>query len=103
MQSAAEIVDDSVTESPNGPTTEPLDEQLQEAQPDASVDGPIENGREIDCEVALQEPESDEHMRGDCFRIQVSAKHLTLASPIFKEILSGRWKEGLRMLKKGSV
>lgn len=28
MQSAAEIVDDSVTESANGPTTEPLDEQL---------------------------------------------------------------------------
>ncbi|EDP50765.1 conserved hypothetical protein [Aspergillus fumigatus A1163] len=103
MQSAAEIVDDSVTESANGPTTGPLDEQFQGAQPDASLDGPIENGREIDCEVALQEPERDDPMRGDCFRIQVSAKHLTLASPIFKETLSGRWKEGLRLLKEGSV
>ncbi|KAM0112867.1 hypothetical protein ACP6JB_001366 [Aspergillus fumigatus] len=103
MQSAAEIVDDSVTESANGPTTEPLDEQLQEARLDASLDGSIENGREIDFEVALQEPESDEHMRGDCFRIQVSAKHLTLASPIFKETLSGRWEEGLCLLKEGSV
>jgi hypothetical protein len=103
MQSTAEIVDDSVTESANGPTTEPLEEQLQEAQPNASLDGPRENGSEIGCELALQEPESDEHMRGDCFRIQVSAKHLTLASPIFKETLSGRWKEGLCLLKEGSV
>ncbi|KAF4200230.1 hypothetical protein CNMCM8927_003677 [Aspergillus lentulus] len=103
MQSTAEIVDDSVTESANGPTTEPLDEQLQEAHPDPSLDSSIENGCEIDCEVALQGPESDEHNRGDCFRIQVSAKHLALVSPIFKETLSGRWKEGLRLLKEGSV
>lgn len=103
MVSADETVDDSVTESANGPTTEPLEEQLQEAQPNASLDGPRENGSEIDCEGALQEPASDVHMRGDCFRIQVSAKHLTLASPIFKETLSGRWKEGLRLLKEGSV
>jgi hypothetical protein len=103
MESAAEIVDDSVTESANGPTTEALDEQLQGAQPDASLDDPIENGHEIDCEVALQESERDEHTRGDCFRIQVSAKHLTLVSPIFKETLSGRWKEGRRLLNEGSV
>ncbi|KAL3412676.1 hypothetical protein V8F44DRAFT_662187 [Aspergillus fumigatus] len=48
IQSAAEIVDDSVTKSANGPTTEPLDEQLQEARLDASLDSLIENGREID-------------------------------------------------------
>jgi hypothetical protein len=48
MQSAAEIVDKSVTESANGPTTEPLDEQLQGAQPDTALDGLIKNGREID-------------------------------------------------------
>jgi hypothetical protein len=90
IQSTTEIVDDSVTELANRPTTEPLEEQLQEAQPNASLDGPRENGSEISCEVALQEPKSDKHMQGDCFRIQVSAKHLTLASPIFKETLSGR-------------
>ncbi|KAH1300510.1 hypothetical protein KXX11_005183, partial [Aspergillus fumigatus] len=59
MVSADETVDDSVTESANGPTTEPLEEQLQEAQPNASLDGPRENGSEIDCEGALQEPASD--------------------------------------------
>lgn len=62
IQSAAEIVDDSVTKSANGPTTEPLDEQLQEARLDASLDSLIENGREIDFKVALQEPESDEYI-----------------------------------------
>ncbi|KAH1593410.1 hypothetical protein KXX34_003071 [Aspergillus fumigatus] len=101
--SADETVNNSVTESANRPTTKPLEEQLQEAQPNASLDSPRENRSEIDCEGALQEPASDVHMQGDCFRIQVSAKHLTLASPIFKETLSGRWKEGLRLLKEGSV
>ncbi|KAL5042065.1 hypothetical protein BDW71DRAFT_200860 [Aspergillus fruticulosus] len=38
-----------------------------------------------------------------CFRIQVSAKHLTLASPVFKKILTGGWKESVTYLRKGSV
>jgi hypothetical protein len=61
MQFATEIVDDSVTELANGPTTEPLDERLQVAQTDASLDGLIGNRREIDCEVALRDPEHNEH------------------------------------------
>ncbi|KAJ6092676.1 hypothetical protein N7486_007965 [Penicillium sp. IBT 16267x] len=38
-----------------------------------------------------------------CFRIQVSAKHLMFASPIFKKILTGGWKESITYLQKGSV
>ncbi|KAL4912351.1 hypothetical protein BDW62DRAFT_216437 [Aspergillus aurantiobrunneus] len=38
-----------------------------------------------------------------CFRIQVSAKHLILASPVFKKILTGGWKESVTYLQKGSV
>lgn len=38
-----------------------------------------------------------------CFRIQVSAKHLMLASPVFKKLLSGGWKENVTFLQKGSV
>lgn len=101
--SANKTVNNSVTKSANKPTTKPLEEQLQEAQPNASLDGPRENRSKIDCEGALQEPTSNMHIQGDCFRIQVSAKHLTLASPIFKETLSRHWKEGLRLLKEGSV
>ncbi|KAL6230203.1 hypothetical protein BDW75DRAFT_234590 [Aspergillus navahoensis] len=41
--------------------------------------------------------------KGICFRIQVSAKHLILASPVFKKILTGRWKESIAYAQKGSV
>ncbi|KAJ5882820.1 uncharacterized protein N7473_011082 [Penicillium subrubescens] len=36
-------------------------------------------------------------------RIQVSAKHLTFASPVFKRLLAGSWKESVAFLQKGSV
>lgn len=38
-----------------------------------------------------------------CFRIQVSAKHLIFASPVFKKILTGGFKESITYLQKGSV
>lgn len=34
------------------------------------------------------------------FRIQVSAKHLTLASLYFRSLLTGRWKESIAYLEK---
>ncbi|KUM56728.1 hypothetical protein ACN42_g10477 [Penicillium freii] len=39
----------------------------------------------------------------DYVRIQVSAKHLTFASSVFKKILTGGWKESITYLQKGSV
>jgi hypothetical protein len=57
-------------------------------------------------EQAAQEPAESgiaEQLDGSCFRVQVSAKHLALASPVFKEILKGGWKESLTYLQKGSV
>ncbi|KAJ5926369.1 hypothetical protein N7516_008142 [Penicillium verrucosum] len=39
----------------------------------------------------------------NCLRIQVSAKHLMFASPVFKKILTGGWKESITYFKKGSV
>lgn len=45
----------------------------------------------------------DEQQEEVCFRIQVSAKHLILASPVFKKILTGGWKESVTYLQKGSV
>ncbi|KAJ5622548.1 hypothetical protein N7528_005780 [Penicillium herquei] len=38
-----------------------------------------------------------------CFRIQVSAKHMILASPVFKTMLTGDWKESITLAKKGLV
>ncbi|PKX90722.1 uncharacterized protein P174DRAFT_506358 [Aspergillus novofumigatus IBT 16806] len=67
---------------------QPAEEQPAEEQP---VEDPIEIG--LVCE---QQDES-------CFRIQVSAKHLMLASSVFKKILTGGWKESVAYLQKGSV
>ncbi|KAJ5155640.1 hypothetical protein N7492_008443 [Penicillium capsulatum] len=38
-----------------------------------------------------------------CLRIQVSAKHLMLASSVFNKTLAGSWKESTTYLQKGSV
>ncbi|BCS00359.1 uncharacterized protein AKAW2_50700S [Aspergillus luchuensis] len=37
------------------------------------------------------------------FRIRVSAKHLMFASPVFRNMLTGGWKESMTYLSKGSV
>ncbi|RHZ65380.1 hypothetical protein CDV55_106425 [Aspergillus turcosus] len=57
-------------------------------------------------EPAAHEPaetEVAEQLDESCFRIQVSAKHLILASSFFKKLLKGAWKESLTYLQKGSV
>ncbi|KAJ9310393.1 hypothetical protein DTO217A2_172 [Paecilomyces variotii] len=43
----------------------------------------------------------EETLNQKTFRIQVSAKHLVLASPVFKEMLTGGWKESVTYLQKG--
>ncbi|GAQ05769.1 hypothetical protein ALT_3090 [Aspergillus lentulus] len=88
---AEEIVPEPTEEWPaeEQPVEEQLaEEQLAEEQP---VEGPIE--------IGLDSEQQDE----SCFRIQVSAKHLMLASSVFKKILTGGWKESVTYLQKGSV
>lgn len=38
-----------------------------------------------------------------CFYIRVSAKHLIFASPVFKRMLTGGWKETIEYLQKVSI
>ncbi|KUL89260.1 hypothetical protein ZTR_03716 [Talaromyces verruculosus] len=47
--------------------------------------------------------EKDKDLTKPRFCIQVSAKHLTIASPVFKKLLTGLWKESVTFLQKGSV
>ncbi|KAF4256283.1 hypothetical protein KXV25_003434 [Aspergillus fumigatus] len=68
------------------PEEEP-EEQLQ--QPEQPAEDPIEIGGETEDET--------------CFRIQVSAKHLMLASPYFKKLLTGRWRESVAYQHMGSI
>ncbi|KAE8396833.1 hypothetical protein BDV37DRAFT_277353 [Aspergillus pseudonomiae] len=63
----------------------------------------IEHGHVEDSEAAKQASDGEEHKDEDCFRIQVSAKHLILSSPVFKKTLTGGWQESFLLLKKGSV
>ncbi|PLB54143.1 hypothetical protein P170DRAFT_319011, partial [Aspergillus steynii IBT 23096] len=46
---------------------------------------------------------SDSRQEHDEVRFQVSAKHMILASPVFKRLLKGPWKEGTELAKQGSV
>ncbi|KAJ5761059.1 hypothetical protein N7520_008215 [Penicillium odoratum] len=63
----------------------------------------IEPAPEEDLEPAPVEPAVDEPAAQIIFRIQVSAKHLSFASPVFKTILKGGWKESITFLQKGTV
>ncbi|KAL4924506.1 uncharacterized protein BDV17DRAFT_284673 [Aspergillus undulatus] len=69
------------------------------------IPGPSEEHVPEFVEAAVSEPieEPTEEASGRIFRIQISAKHLTLASPVFKQILTGGWKESVTLLQKGSV
>ncbi|KJK66781.1 hypothetical protein P875_00127847 [Aspergillus parasiticus SU-1] len=73
-----------------------------------AVEIPVEEpATEMPVEVPVREQiETDlvrEPLDETYFRIQVSAKHLILASPVFKKILTGGWKESVTYLQKGSV
>lgn len=64
-------------------------EQPPEQQAEQPAEDPIEIAGETEDET--------------CFRIQVSAKHLMLASPYFKKLLTGRWRESVAYQHKGSI
>lgn len=55
-----------------------------------------------DVEIS-QESETKKEITKYEYRIQVSAKHLMLASPVFKKTLSGGWEESITLAKKGPV
>ncbi|OOO09296.1 hypothetical protein OAory_01105920 [Aspergillus oryzae] len=82
-----------------GPTVEEAVEEAVEVPVDVAVDVAAEEPVRAQIETDLVRESLDEA----CFRIQVSAKHLILASPVFKKILTGGWKESVTYLQKGSV
>ncbi|PYH75518.1 hypothetical protein BO82DRAFT_359969 [Aspergillus uvarum CBS 121591] len=84
-QPADELAEQPAEQSADEPVEEPVDEP---------VDEPAEGPAEIAVTEQLEE---------ECFRIQVSAKHLILASSVFRRLLTGGWKESINYLQKGSV
>lgn len=79
-----------------------LDEQL-EVYPNATFGNRLENACDRHDKATMQTYGNEEHVEEDCFRIQVSAKHLILSSPVFNKTLTGGWKEGFHLLREGSV
>ncbi|KAJ5712964.1 uncharacterized protein N7483_010145 [Penicillium malachiteum] len=57
---------------------------------------------ELTSEAAFEE-HFDSFSADSCFRIQVSAKHLMFASPFFKRLLTGGWRESVTYSQKGKV
>ncbi|GLA19442.1 hypothetical protein AnigIFM62618_007551 [Aspergillus niger] len=70
------------------PDEQPDEKRLAEEQPSET---PTEDAH-------LSETSDDK-----CFHIRVSAKHLIFASPVFRNILTGGWKESVAYLSKGFV
>lgn len=89
--------------APEPPTDEPVPEEPVPEEPvpgepvpeEDIAEGPGETQNEEQTEIDLEEE--------SCIRIQVSAKHLILASSVFKKILTGGWKESVTFLKERSV
>ncbi|KAI9373347.1 hypothetical protein BJX61DRAFT_533196 [Aspergillus egyptiacus] len=94
-------------DSESQPSAEPVESS------DDRVDSPPTNRSSL--EMMMMEKRSsasvsesatgpvDEPHEKNCFRVRVSAKHLIFASPVFKSILKGGWKEGVAFLQEGSV
>lgn len=57
----------------------------------------------IPSEDTMSQSETEGEAEEKCFRIRVSAKHLTLVSPVFKSFLLGGWKESSTFLETGST
>ncbi|KAJ5465264.1 uncharacterized protein N7458_000950, partial [Penicillium daleae] len=93
----AEPVEATVDLSADSPV-----EELVVGTIDESAESPSAGISHIDGAMT-ERCKSNEDFSKKNLRIQVSAKHLTLASPIFKNILTGGWKESVTLLQQGSM
>ncbi|KAH8431698.1 uncharacterized protein LDX57_009352 [Aspergillus melleus] len=106
----APFADMSEVEEPAAeePTTEGLAAEGPAAEGSAAeerVDAPVDRHTEEPAHEFAKESDSERagQPEENCIHIQVSAKHLILASSVFKKILTGSWKEGIAYLQEGSV
>ncbi|RLL99207.1 hypothetical protein CFD26_104912 [Aspergillus turcosus] len=99
-----------IVRNPNAPFAVWKDESAQAEKPAASEDTyePVLPS-DSDTDASNDEPANRSVEEEDSIPckadvgIQVSAKHLMLASPVFKRALTGKWKEGSTFVGTGSV
>ncbi|KAF9889838.1 hypothetical protein FE257_006928 [Aspergillus nanangensis] len=70
--------------------------------PEAPVEEPATGPADRD-HGGMEQHDGDEPLSERVYRIQVSAKHLTLASPVFRNTLRGGRKESVTLFQTGSV
>ncbi|KAF7165289.1 hypothetical protein CNMCM5623_009511 [Aspergillus felis] len=118
MEEESHIIDPEgevviIVHNPNAPfavwndENAPVDEPADSQKSDDTADEPMLSSS--DSEASNDEPangsvdEVDSIPSKADIRIQLSAKHLMLASPVFKKALTGKWKEGSTFVGTGSV
>ena len=69
----------------------------------AMVDNTFSKFHPVPSEDTTSQSETEGEAEEKCFRIRISAKHLTLVSPVFKSFLLGGWKESSTFLETGSA
>ncbi|EDN09148.1 predicted protein [Histoplasma mississippiense (nom. inval.)] len=85
------------------PAEAPVEEAAEEPAEEPNV-AEFDGGRsDSEHSGGTEQYDSGEALSERGYRIQVSAKHLTLASPVFKKTLLGQWKESVTLLQRGSV
>lgn len=81
-------------------------EELSEASSvyeSANSEHPRIDGDQIKEDIDQKQLEGGVCLQDTCFHIRASAKHLALASPVFKKTLAGGWQETATLWQKGSV
>ncbi|KAI9371072.1 hypothetical protein BJX61DRAFT_544041 [Aspergillus egyptiacus] len=88
----------STTTLPDGPPTHTLDDEGDVLIILRNPNEPfaVYDGESSDKEEPTPEPQADVTYR-------VSSKHLKIASPVFKNMLSPEWKEGKKLQESGQV
>ncbi|KAH8693843.1 hypothetical protein BGW36DRAFT_463486 [Talaromyces proteolyticus] len=105
----AVLDEDTIVNHVQNNVAEPIEEPVEESSEtssDSESTGSEHSrtyGGQIKETIGQKQRNSDEDLTERRFRIQVSAKHLTLVSPVFKKMLTGGWKENVALLQKGSV
>ncbi|KAK6810478.1 hypothetical protein RU639_013748 [Aspergillus parasiticus] len=81
----------------------PWDDHEEPPAEEPPTEGPPAEEPPVEEPVIFKEQLEEEHVKTQVFRIQASAKHLILASPVFQKALTEGWKEGFHLLEKGAV
>lgn len=89
--------------APEASITKQNVEKADDEDDDKSTEFEMSEFTTGDSGVHHNDRNNDKESNSPHFCIQASAKHLTSASPVFKKLLTGSWKESITFQQKGYV